>query len=212
MQFEKGHIYHIYNQGNNRRKIFFTKDNYLYFLKKVEIYLLPFSDVIAYCLMPNHFHFMIRVNEIEVLLSPQAIHRVTMSHPVNRPGPGHPSQSLKKTSLNQSIAVILRSYTRAINKQENFSGSLFREGTKSECLSRNDCFTSSFFRTNSGTLINTSNQEGGYPHVCFNYIHQNPVKAKLVSVETEWEFSSARDYAGIRKGSTLVNTELIKEY
>jgi putative transposase len=208
MQFEKGHIYHIYNQGNNRRKIFFTKDNYLYFLKKVEIYLLPFSDVIAYCLMPNHFHFMVRVNEIEAMLPlGPAIHQVTLSHPMNKQ-----EHNLKKTSFNQSIAIMLRSYTRAINKQENFSGSLFRVGTKAECLSRNECVTPSFFITNSGTLINTSNLEGGYPHVCFNYIHQNPVKAKLVAVETEWEFSSARDYAGTRKGSTLVNTELIREY
>jgi hypothetical protein len=34
MQFEESFIYHIYNQGNNRQKIFFNKENYIFFLKK----------------------------------------------------------------------------------------------------------------------------------------------------------------------------------
>ena len=31
MQFETEYIYHIYNQGNNRQRIFFSDENYLYF-------------------------------------------------------------------------------------------------------------------------------------------------------------------------------------
>jgi hypothetical protein len=34
MNLEKGKLYHIFNQGNNHRKIFFDRDNYLFFLKK----------------------------------------------------------------------------------------------------------------------------------------------------------------------------------
>ncbi|MDA3778747.1 MAG: hypothetical protein PF487_00705, partial [Bacteroidales bacterium] len=47
--------------------------------------------------------------------------------------------------------------------------------------------------------------------VCFNYIHQNPVKAGLVKNAVDWEFSSAVDYAGLRDGK-LVNKPLAKEY
>ena len=36
MQFERGQLFHIYNQGNNRQQVFFTRENYLYFLKKYE--------------------------------------------------------------------------------------------------------------------------------------------------------------------------------
>jgi len=43
--------------------------------------------------------------------------------------------------------------------------------------------------------------------ICFNYIHQNPIKAKLVKKFEEWEFSSFLDFMGIRNGE-LVNKEL----
>ena len=70
MQFETGHIFHIYNQGNNRQKIFFNRENYLFFLRKIKIYILPYADILAWCLMPNHFHFMVLVNEITVGVAP----------------------------------------------------------------------------------------------------------------------------------------------
>ena len=53
--------YHIYNRGNNRNKIFFEHENYLYFLKGMRRYLLPEADIIAYCLMPTHYHLMVRI-------------------------------------------------------------------------------------------------------------------------------------------------------
>jgi putative transposase len=53
--------------------------------------------------------------------------------------------------------------------------------------------------------------EDDYPQVCFNYIHNNPVKAKLVQKVEEWEFSSAMDYAGLRKGK-LINKKTAAEF
>ncbi|MDK2978647.1 MAG: REP-associated tyrosine transposase [Bacteroidales bacterium] len=50
MKFEKGYIYHIYNQGNNREKIFFNRENYWFFLKKVKIHIIPYSYILAWCL------------------------------------------------------------------------------------------------------------------------------------------------------------------
>ena len=58
--------YHLYNRGNNKDLIFFENDNYAYFLNQFKKYVCPFCDVYAYCLMPNHFHFFLRVND-EVL-------------------------------------------------------------------------------------------------------------------------------------------------
>ncbi len=55
--------YHIYNRGNNKQPIFFKNDNYLFFIQKIRDQLLPVADIIAYCLMPNHFHFIIHANE-----------------------------------------------------------------------------------------------------------------------------------------------------
>ncbi len=58
-------FYHIYNRGNNRENIFKELKNYTFFLEQFSNYLSEHVDVIAYCLMPNHFHFLIWVKEME---------------------------------------------------------------------------------------------------------------------------------------------------
>jgi len=101
------------------------------------------------------------------------------------------------------------SYTRAINKQENRSGSLFRDKSKAECVNCPNGITPSFITKQGITQIRLSNPEKEYPQVCFNYIHNNPVKAGLVKQAIDWEFSSASDYADLR-GGKLVNKEVAK--
>jgi len=83
MVFETGHLYHIYNQGNNRQKIFFSREHYLFFLNKIKKHILPHADILAWCLMPNHFHLMIYVKDVSVFIAAESIHGVTSSHPVN---------------------------------------------------------------------------------------------------------------------------------
>jgi putative transposase len=120
----------------------------------------------------------------------------------------HP-KSIK--SFNDSIGILLRSYTRAINKQENMTGSLFRNPTKAECLNKPGSITPSFYNTEFGTKINISLPEKEYPQLCFNYIHNNPVTANLVKHPDDWEFSSCRDYSGLRNG-TLINRTRALEF
>jgi REP element-mobilizing transposase RayT len=61
-------FFHIYNRGVNRQKIFFEDDNYNFFLQRLNDYL-PSSHVsiIAYRLMPNHFHLIIHQLEAEAI-------------------------------------------------------------------------------------------------------------------------------------------------
>ena len=204
MNFEKGYLYHLYNQGNNEKKIFFTRENYMYFLTKVKIYILPYADILAWCLMPNHFHFMILVNN-----SKQAVtHKMTNS----RPEYSHlmiKEIIFKNRTFNNSIGILLRTYTRVINNQENHTGSLFKAHTKAECI---NCFQKEKPNyINSNISINNLLSEKQYPQICFNYIHQNPVRAHLVKNDIDWEFSSAKDYAGLRKGK-LINKVIAQEY
>lgn len=56
------HYYHIYNRGVNKEPIFFSDRNYEYFIQRLEFYFSFSADVLAYCLMPNHFHILIKVN------------------------------------------------------------------------------------------------------------------------------------------------------
>lgn len=62
--FLEGHYYHVYNRGNNYQRIFFERDNYLFFLKQTRYYLIAETvDVLAYCLMPNHYHFLVYLRQ-----------------------------------------------------------------------------------------------------------------------------------------------------
>ena len=205
MQFETSHIYHIYNRGNNSQKIFFNKDNYLFFLKKIKTHINPFADILAWCLMPNHFHLMVYVYNLEIKIEKQ------LNESKNKYGVTWGSVSNNNRNFNQSIAIMLRSYTSAINKQENRNGSLFQMTTKAICLTDNSEITPAWFDTNFGTEINIPDPEKSYPQVCFNYIHQNPVTGKLVQNLQDWEYSSYRDYAGIRKGK-LINRKRAFEF
>lgn len=205
MQFEKGYIYHIYNQGNNRRKIFFNRENYLFFLKKMRTYILPYGDILAWCLMPNHFHFMVYVKEIEVGLESESIGVVLNNADAKN------TANTKQRTFNQSIGIMLRSYSQALNRQQKFSGKLIREKTKAECINCPHGITPDFFSENGITLMENKGAENQYPQICFNYIHQNPVKANLVKTETDWEFSSAKDYSGQRNG-TLINKQTAQFY
>ncbi|MDR9418672.1 transposase [Gracilimonas sp.] len=174
MQFLPEHTYHVYNQGNNQAPIFFDREDYLLFVEKMRKALMPNASILAWCLMPNHFHWLIQVNEdYEVLHDPNQMTR-------------------KLNPLNKDIGTLLSSYSQLINKKYNRTGSLFRKRTKAKSLSEDR---------------NGSRNQGIN---CFLYIHQNPLKACLVDNMEEWEFSSFRDYLGIRNGD-LCNQALAKE-
>lgn len=82
-------------------------------------------------------------------------------------------------------------------------GKLFAHNTTTRCL--NDIEFYNTFIANRQKIRKYGLAD--YATTCFNYIHQNPVRAGIVEKMEDWEFSSFRDYAGIRSG-TLVNKEL----
>ena len=216
MIIQSNQIYHIFNQGNNKQNIFFKRDNYLYFLEKINEYILPYSDILAWCLMPNHFHLMVYVHTFEIDV--RNINNLTPSVSINSLTPSEAINNIaleamnsKTRTFNDSIGLLLRTYTRAINNQEKRSGSLFRPHSKAVCISSPTNFTSTYFNTCFGVKLNVSFSEKEYPSVCFKYIHENPVNAKIVFKPEDWEFSSFRDYAGLRNGK-LINRQRVEYF
>ena len=171
MHFEANHLYHIYNQGNNGQKIFFTRENYLFFLKKIQDHLLLHCDLLAWCLMPNHFHLMVKVRDDssdEYVQKIQPNSEPDYQHDVN-------SRTPSTEALNKAIGIILASYTRAINKQQNRSGSLFQAKTKAICLTQNETIAKVWFQQNGITQINVDHPEMQYPNLCYQHILSNHV-------------------------------------
>ena len=63
MIYQQGGIYHLFNRGCDKREIYLGASNYRFFLKKIKLSKDRYNvDIIAYCLMPNHFHLLVRQN------------------------------------------------------------------------------------------------------------------------------------------------------
>jgi hypothetical protein len=113
--------------------------------------------------MPTHFHFLIHSDTRTISTKSIA--------------------GKEKNVLSEGIKNLLSSYTQAINKQNQTTGSLFQQNTKAK-------------------LIEKSSKQ--YDLICFHYIHQNPLNAKLVKKMEDWPYSLFQDYCGFRN-ETLCN-------
>ena len=129
--------------------------------------------------MPNHFHILLYVDKTIIAL-----------------------ENSKTRTLNRSIGIMLMSYTFAINKQEKRSGSLFRPHTKIT-----DGWSDEFNEINGISKNDIFSNQNDRSRICFDYIHNNPVKAKMVRNQTDWQFSSAGEYAGTSENN-LCNLSL----
>ncbi|HIP49707.1 MAG TPA: transposase [Lutibacter sp.] len=107
--FETEKYYHIYNRGNNWENIFIENQNYTYFLALMKKYLSPIASMYSYCLLPNHFHFVLRIKDEDAL--PENI-------------------KSEKNKLHQPFSNMFNAYAKAINKKYNRRGSLFQEHLK----------------------------------------------------------------------------------
>lgn len=125
--FSKGEIYHIFNRGVNKEKIFLTKKDYEIFLHRLKENLFPelidkkksswlerrrkilppnSFDLIAYCLMPNHFHLLI--------------------------------QQKANLPITKLISKICTSYSMCFNKTNNRIGAVFQDAFKAVLVENNE--------------------------------------------------------------------------
>jgi REP element-mobilizing transposase RayT len=100
--FLPGRHYHVFNHAISQELLFKDTDNYFYFTKRMKDHLSKYVEFKAYCLMPNHFHLLIRVkkfssDEVEV----------------------------HKTVL-QAFSNFQNGYAKAINKRHGRKGRLFQ--------------------------------------------------------------------------------------
>jgi REP element-mobilizing transposase RayT len=180
-EFSPGSIYHIYNRGNNKEKIFFDGQDYKAFLFRLGLCLgftekeldqeklisMPCSRIRitetnknnfklhVFCLMPNHFHLLI--------------------------------EQVKDISISNLMLKVCTSYVKYINKKYKKVGHAFQDKFKAVLIENNS------------QLMWTS-----------AYIHMNPIKDKIVKQPSQYMWSSYVDYVNNRNFS-IVNKDLLNE-
>ena len=123
--------FHIFNRAVGNEKIFTTPDNYRYFLKLFHKYIAPISDVFSYSLLPNHFHFFLRVKDEQSLYDYKKILGSKQ----------HLDCATLPKFLLQQFSNYFNAYTRAYNKQQNRKGKLFMEPFNRKCISNTAYYT-----------------------------------------------------------------------
>ena len=181
---EPDSCYHVYNHANGYDKIFYNDGNYLFFLKKYALYINPIADTFAYCLMPNHIHFAVRIKGMGDLLNLRGGFELSESFKL--------SECWKakhlETFLSRQFANLFSSYTQALNKQQNRIGSLFIPNFKRKLIDNDQ-----YFRQ------------------IIHYIHYNPVHHNFVKDLRDWRYSSFEAYFS-DKPTRLAKDEVIRRF
>jgi REP element-mobilizing transposase RayT len=111
---EPGEYYHIYNRGVNRTNLFIEDRNFAYFMQLYAKHIFPVAETFAYCLMPNHFHFLVRIRT----------DRLGFENQVGLNADG--LDKLDRRAVSQAFNNWLNAYAKAINKAYDRTGSLFQ--------------------------------------------------------------------------------------
>ena len=107
---EAGRYYHIYNRGINGCNLFTEEDNYTYFLNLYEKYINLIADTFAWVLMPNHFHLLVRIKDVDEI-------------DLSGLKPPH-----------QYFSNLFNAYTKAFNKRNKRHGALFERPFKRKII------------------------------------------------------------------------------
>jgi REP element-mobilizing transposase RayT len=187
--FEADTIYHVYNHGNGNDLIFREPENYRYFLERFNVYITPVARLYAYCLMPNHFHFLIRLKSKEELVGffkvkypgkmRTSIRESSEKSPINRDRSTIHNieedfadlSEITSELISMQFKNFLISYSKSFNKMYERRGSLFLDNIKRIPVLDDDYFAN-----------------------MIRYIHFNPVIHGFTDNVYQWKFNSIHTY------------------
>jgi REP element-mobilizing transposase RayT len=154
--------YHIFNHANGFENVFRKEENFNFFLEKYRLYISPIAETYAYCLMPNHFHLVVRIRKREAI--EELIQNKTNSNfsKVSNFGKVEIEKYLSK-----QFANLFSCYTQSFNKVYQRMGSLFSKNFKREPILDKTHFLN--------VIV---------------YAHRNPVHHGFCKRYEEWDYSS----------------------
>ena len=161
---------HLYNHANSNENLFKTDNNYIYFLNKYKQYISPIADTFAYCLMPNHFHFLIQIKEENHILD------LPKNYPhLNPQGFGN-----LEGFISQQFSNFFNAYTKAYNKMYSRKGALFLHNFKRKEVIEEAYFTKLIHYIHANPVHHGfTNKIEDWPYSSFlSYISEKETKVK----------------------------------
>lgn len=110
-RYEFGASYHIFNRTSAKQLMFHDTGNHFFFLEKFKQYLGNYVELLSKCLIPNHFHFLIRVKEFENM-------------------PPLPANKDLHTVITRQFKNFFISYSMSVKKKYELSGNVFAQKYK----------------------------------------------------------------------------------
>ncbi len=174
--------YHIYNHAVGNENLFSSDADYLYFLSKMKEYIAPVCDIFSYCLMPNHFHLILRIKE-EADIQKVLNQKLSINKKSNRESVAN--GNYLSDQLSKVFSNFFNTYAKHYNFRMNRKGTLFKRAFRRKRIA-----------------------DLGYLRKVICYVHQNPVEAGFADSLTEWKFSSFNTILG-QQPTLLLREEVI---
>lgn len=187
LPLEPEQVYHIFNRGIDKQAIFFSDEHYRFFLQRYGKYLNDYVETFAYCLLPNHFHLMVRVKSVSNILGAidndfvrfpmYVLEKIGIKEKDLAPSLATTIAALEEQqihdvicwSVSERMRRFLMSYVKAVNVQMKRSGSLMQKTFRRKRI-----------------------EEEGYFTQLIGYIHRNPLHHGIHADFAHYPWSSYR--------------------
>jgi putative transposase len=112
-------FYHLYNRAVGSEKLFLNEENYRFFLSKINTYIPAIATIYAYCLLPNHFHFFVKIKTQQGIID-------LYERKKNKPMQLNDAVVMSEFIMEQ-FSNCFNSYTKSFNKVYDRKGKLFMD-------------------------------------------------------------------------------------
>lgn len=166
--------YHIYNHENGNEKLFYSDDNYIYFLTLFFEFISPIASVYSYSLIPNQFNLLVKIKPEKEVFTYFKIEgkfpdeTATLDDIKNlSSASGLNNLDVLGIHITKQFSNFFSAYTKAINKQQNRRGNLLER-----------------------TFIREEIKENAQLMDCISSIHTNPIKHNITKDIAAWKYNS----------------------